>query len=169
MAMQIEFDEDGELTVLAKVLTPKSYRKSLYVRIPKVGKDRRTDGGAKDPSLKSVEFVDDIHSFERGDYVYLTFTPIDSSYNDNHRLTKVERAAFADPINAEEPKFPNTDIPKTCPKCGREGAALIKTEYDSITGGKVNDDADMCHIDPDNRGKWFGFSGEKTYVHGIDS
>jgi len=31
------------------------------------------------------------------------------------RLTHVEPAAFTDPLGADEPKFPNTDIPKTCP------------------------------------------------------
>lgn len=166
MAMQLNLDADGETTLLGKVLSSTSYGKSIYVRVPKVGKDRRTDGGAANPT-RNVTFNEYISSYERGDYIYLTFEPIDSSYNDNHILTEVSKAAFTDPINADEPKFPNTDIPVMCPKCGRKGAALIKTEYESMTGGKVNDNADMCHIDPDNRGSWFDFNGEQTYVHGI--
>jgi len=166
MAMQLNLDVEGETTLLGKVLTQKSITKSIYVKIPKVGKDRRTDGGAAYPTRK-VEFDEGIESYKRGDYVYLTFEPIDSSYNDKHRLTAVSKAAFTDPINADEPKFPNTDIPVTCPKCGRDGAAIVQTKYDSTTGGKVNDNADMCHIDPDNRGSWFDFNGQRTYVHGI--
>jgi hypothetical protein len=51
--------------------------------------------------------------------------------------------------------------------CGRETAAVVKTEYDSMTGGKVSDTADYCAVDEDNRGAWFEFNGEHAFVHGV--
>lgn len=163
MAMKTDrIDSDETTTLLAKVLSPTSYGKSLYVRISAIGRDRRTDGGARDHG-GTVEFVDDIHEYERGDYVHCTFEP--STYSDGHTLVRVESAVFSEPIDADEPTFPNTDIPKTCPSCGREASAIVKSKYDSMTGGKVSDTADSCTIDPDNRGSWFGFSGEMSYVH----
>lgn len=166
MSMQTDhFDSDETETVIAKVLCPTSYGTSIYVRVPTIGCDRRTDGGAKDMGIGGVTFDENIESYERGDYVYLTFEPMD--YSDGHRLTYVERATFTAPTNVDEPTFPNTDIPKVCPKCGREAAALVQTEYNSTTGGKVNDNADMCTIEADNRGSWFDFTSEMSYVHGI--
>ena len=162
MAMQLELNGEGKITVLAKVLSPTSYGKSIYVRIPSVGVDRRTDGGARDIT-QNVEFLEDIESYDRGDYVKLTFEP--KNYGAKHKLTEVKDAVFTDPINADEPKFSNTDIPKVCPICGREASALIKTEYDSMTGGKINDSADACSVNPNNRGAWFDFSGEHSFVH----
>lgn len=159
---------DGEETerVLGVVLCPTSYGKSIYVRIPTLDTDRRTDGGAKDIG-GAPDYAEDIEDYDRDDYVYLTFEP--SKYGDKHVLTLVEQAQFTDPLGADEPKFPNTDTPKVCPSCGREAAALVKTEYDSTTGGKVSDTADACAIDPENRGAWFGFSGEMTFVHGVEN
>jgi hypothetical protein len=165
MAMQTDhFDSDEKKTLLARVLCPTSYGKSIYVHVPAIGKDRRTDGGAKDMGSGSVEFEGDIHDYECDDHVYLTFEP--KNYGDGHKLTHVEPATFTDPLGADEPKFPSTDIPKTCPSCGREAAAVVKTEYDSMTGGKVADTADACSVGADNRGAWFEFSGEMTFIHG---
>lgn len=167
MAMETDhFDGEDTETLLGLVLSPTSYGKSIYVRIPAIDKDRRTDGGATDIGSGTVEFEDDIESYERGNYVTLTFVP--KKYGDGHKLSKVEQSGLTAPYDVEEPKFPNTDIPKICPSCGREAAALVKTEYDSMAGGKVSDTADVCAIDPDNRGAWFGFSGEMSFVHGVE-
>jgi len=164
-----QFDGDSTETALARVLSDASgiaHGPSLYVEVPRIGKDRRTDGGATDKNLTTVEFEGDVfEDYERGDYVTLTFQP--KEYGDGHVLTHVEHADFTNPLQAEEPKFPNTDVPKTCPLCGREAAALVQTRYDSTTGGKASDTADACAVDPDNRGVWFGFSGEMSFVHGV--
>lgn len=168
MAMETDhFDSTETETALAKVASTTSYGKSLYVEIPLLGRSRRTDGGAEDMNTTSVEFEEDIFDYEYGDYVTLTFEP--KTYGDNHVLTKVERATFTDPTNADEPTFPNTDIPKTCPCCGCEAAAVVKTEYDSTTGGKASDTADACVVTPENRGEWFGFSGEMSFIHGVET
>lgn len=165
MAMQTDsFDGDEATTVLGVVLSPTSYGKSIYVRVPAIGKDRRTDGGARDHG-GSVEFDSDIEDYERDDYVHLTFEP--KRYGDGHVLTYVSKAQFTDPLGADEPKFPNTSIPTTCPKCGRDAAALVKTEYESMTGGKISDTPDVCTVYADNRGSWFDFSSEMTFVHGV--
>jgi len=168
MAMQTKrLDGSGEVTVLAKVLSPTSLGKSIYVKIPRIGRDRRTDGGAKDIGSGGVEFAGDIEDYKRGEYVHLHFRP--NKYSDEkHTLDRVEKARFTYPVNADEPKFPNTDIPKTCPVCGRKAAAVVKTKYDSMTGGKVADDADSCVVDPDNRGAWLDLSSEHTFVHGVE-
>lgn len=57
---------------------------------------------------------------------------------------------FTDPLEADEPKFLNADMPKICPQCGREAAALVKTEYDSM--GKFSGTADVCSTDLVGRG-----------------
>ena len=168
MAMQTNhFDSDSVETVLGVVLCSTNYGKSIYVNIPTIGRDRRTDGGAKDIGGGTVEFEDDIYDYKPDDYVMLTFEPKD--YVSGHTLTRVEKASFTDPLGSDEPKFPNTDIPKTCPSCGKEACAIAKTKYDSMTGGKVSDTAEKCAIDPDNRGAWFGFSSEMTFVHGTSN
>lgn len=169
MAMATDvFGDDEKHTVLGKVLSAASRTdpNSLYVRVFKIGKDRRTDGGAKDYNTMSVDFVGGIEQHERNDYVKLTFMPL--KYSDSHALTSVKSASFSEPPSEGETAFPNTDIPVTCPQCGREAVAIVKTEYDSTTGGKVAADGDMCAVDPDNRGKWFGLSGEHTWVHGTE-
>lgn len=168
MAMKTErLDESGDIEVLAKVLSPTSYGKSIYVKVPRIGLDRRTDGGARDVGGGTVEFAGDIEDYKRGEYVYLHFRP--NKYSDGgHVLDRVEKAQFTDPTNADEPKFPNTDIPRTCPVCGREAVAVVKTEYDGMTGGKVATGVDSCVVDPDNRGAWLDLSGEHTFVHGVE-
>jgi hypothetical protein len=168
MAMQTErLDESGDVTVLAKVLSSTSYGKSIYVNVPRIGRDRRTDGGAKDMGRGRVEFAGDIEDYKRGEYVHLHFRP--NKYSDEkHTLDRVEKAQFTDPVNSDEPKFHNTDIPKTCPVCSRKAAAVVKTEYDSMNGGKVADDADSCVVDPDNRGAWLDLSREHTFIHGVE-
>ncbi len=165
--MQTErLDESGDVTVLAKVLSETSYGKSIYVRVPHIDRDRRTDGGAKDVGGGKVEFAGDIGDYKRGEYVHLYFRP-NKYWDEKHTLYRVEKAQFTDPVNADEPKFPNTNIPKTCPVCGRKAAAVVKTEYDSMTGGKVADGVDSCVVDPDNRGAWLDLSSEHTFVHGV--
>jgi len=159
------FDGNDTETVLGLVEANGSFGRSLYVNIPTLGRSRRTDGGAEDPSTVSVDFEGGIDSYERGDYVNLTFEP--SDYNDCHMLHTVEKATLAAPTKIEEPHFNNTNIPKICPQCGREAAAVVKTEYDTMTGGKVSQDADMCTVTPENRGSWFGLSSEFTFVHGL--
>jgi len=169
MAMKLStFDGENTETVLAKVLTDgsASLGENLYVAIPRFDKKRRTDGGATDHSTTTIEYEGSYTDYERGDYVMLTFEP--ATYGDKHVLTHVERAVFTDPLNADEPKFPNTDIPKTCPKCGREAAALVETKYDSTTGGKLSGTADACVVDADNRGPWFGITNETAFVHGCE-
>lgn len=167
MAMKLsEFDGDETEKVLGKVLTDgeTSLGESLYVSIPRFDKSRRTDGGAKDIGGGQVEFEGDIEDYDRGDYITLTFEP--QRFGGKHTLSRVEPAVFTDPLNADEPKFQNTDIPKTCPKCGREAAAVVETKYNSMTGGTISDTADACVVSADNRGPWFGITTETTFVHG---
>lgn len=164
MAMETQhFDSSEEETALANVLTPSSREKSLYVRIPVLETDRRTDGGATDRNTVTVQFNEDVSSYERGEYVTLTFTP--NKYGNGHVLTHVERADFTDPTNVDEETFPNTDIPVICPVCGERAAAVVKSQYDSMTGGKVDNNANSCTVLPENRGAWFGFNGEMSFVH----
>lgn len=168
MSMKLStFDGDGTETVLAKVLTNGglSLGHSLYVGIPRFDKQRRTDGGATDHSTSTVEFEGEVKDYSRGDYVKLTFEP--TTYGDKHVLKRVERATFTDPLNAPEPKFPNTDVPKTCPCCGREAAALVETEWSSTTGGKVSDTADACIVGQ-TRGAWLGVDEGAAFVHGTE-
>jgi len=166
MAMHTDhFDSNDTETLLAKVLTNSSIDSSLYVNIPVIGRDRRTDGGAEDMGGGAVKIDGDVHSYERGEYVTLTFEPND--YGSGHYLTYVKRAALTDPLSVDEPTFSNTDVPTTCPQCGRTAAALVQSEYDSTVGGKVDDDVDACVVDEDNRGKWFDLYSEHTFVHGI--
>lgn len=166
--MEAGFDSDSTETALGVVLTTTSRTDphSLYVRVPRIGKDRRTDGGATDMNTTKAEFEGDIDNYERGDYVTLTFEP--KKYGDNHVLTHVASAGLVAPSNVDEPTFGDTDIPRTCPSCGRTAAAAVKTKYDSMVGGKVSSDADACSISPDNRGAWFDFSAEVTFVHGLE-
>lgn len=159
-----QFDSNEAEKVLGVVKSSTTYGKSIFVHIPQLDTKRRTDGGARDFG-GAPEYKENIESYEYGDYVYLTFDPC--TYNNRHELTFVEAAQFTDPINADEPKIQNTDIPKTCPSCGREAAAVVKTEYSSMTGGVVSDTADACTIDPNNRGAWLDFSTEMAFVHGV--
>lgn len=160
------FDGESTETALARVLTSPGMTESLYVEIPTIGRSRRTDGGAEDMYSGSVEYEGGYQNYGRGDYVMLTFEP--TTYGDDHVLTRVEPATFTEPPANDEPTFPNTesDIPTTCPKCGREAAAIVVSEYDTDTGGVASENADMCRIDPENRGSWFGFSRERVFVHG---
>lgn len=161
-----EFDESGRVSVLAVVKSDSSGtgKDSLYVSIPVLDVKRRTDGGARDLGGGPVEYVGGIEQYDRNEYVTLTFR--ESKYSENHVLDRVERAEFSDPTNICEDTFPNTDISKVCPICGEEAAAIVKTEYDSRTGGKVSDTANACTVDPENRGSWFGLTSETTFVHG---
>lgn len=162
-----QFDSEETETILGVVRSEASYGKSLYVELPRFDKSRRTDGGAADRNTTSVEFAEDIYSYTYGEYVMLTFEPRERF--DDHVLTHVERADLQNPVHVEEETFPNTDIPVTCPICGREASALVKTEYNSMTGGKLSDNADACTVHEKNRGSWFGLSGEHTFVHGVDN
>lgn len=158
------FDSEETETLLGKVLNPATPTdsSSLYVKIPAIGKDRRTDGGARDYTSNSVTFEGGIESYDRGDYVTLTFES--SKYSDTHYLSSVSHSAFTEPTDSPVEKFPNTDIPRVCPMCGRKASAIVKTEYNSMTGGKVADDADACTITEDRR-TWYGLSGEHTFIH----
>jgi len=164
-------DSDETEVLLAQVASPTSRTdpKSIYVKIPRIDRSRRTDGGAENfggPNLSMFE--EDIDSYERGDHCRLTFEPMEFN-DDKHELVKVEKAHVVKPQDSNEPTFPHTDIPKTCPQCGREAAAIVKTEYDTTTtGGKVSDTADMCTVHEENRGSWFGLLGEWSFVHGVE-
>lgn len=167
MAMEVScYDDERTHTSLGRVLTEATLEPSLYVKVFDAETDRRTDGGARDMNTTTVEFVDGVDTYKRDDYVRLTFEP--SAYGGGHVLTRVEQATFSTPLQTDEPTFGESDIPTTCPVCGREAAALVKTEYSSMTGGEVNTDADYCSVDPDGRGAWYGFNGEQSFVHGTD-
>jgi len=163
-------DSDETEVLLGQVASPTSQTdpKSIYVKIPRIGRSRRTDGGAKNfggPNLSIFE--EDIDSYERGDHCRLTFEP--TKRGNKHELVNVEKVQVVKPQDSNEPTFPNTEIPKTCPKCGREAAAIVKTEYDTTTtGGKASDNTDMCAVYEHNRGSWFGLIGEWSFVHGVE-
>ena len=127
-------------------------RPSLYVEIPRVGETRRTDGGARDTNSTTVEFESDARTYKRKEYV----------------LTRVEDASFESPPTTSEKCFKGTDIPVICPQCGRVAAAAVKSEYDSMTGGICDSSADVCVVQPDNRGEWYEFRNEMTFVHGTE-
>ena len=152
--------------ILGKVLTDPPYRGSIYVRIFKIDRDRRTDGGAADPNT-GIEYNTDCinDTYSRGDYVYLTFEP--QKYNeDAHILTEVERATVQAPTQINEPTFDGSNIPIKCPKCGKIGVAIVKTRYNGTTGGQVNkESAEYCTLDPENRGAWFDLSSEWSIIH----
>jgi hypothetical protein len=169
MTMRLEnTDMDETETVLGVVKVPATPTdRDLYINVPKFDVTRRSDGGAKDPGGQPP-MEGDIDSYKEDEYVKLTFEQ-NKFYDHIHKLTYIEsHGQLTNPENIDQPTFQNTDIPKTCPICGREAAALVKTEYNSKTGGKISESTDACAVDPNNRGSWFGLSSEWSFVHGME-
>jgi hypothetical protein len=158
MAHSIEREPGiGPLKFLGRTVTSNKSKgapnqNSIYVSAPGIKSfnfHTHPTGSGKVP-----DYYKDPTEFGKDEYVWLHYE--ESRFTDGlYHLVEVSEANLSMP---DYETMADSDMPKRCPVCGREGSAVVNTNT------TYADDADVCEV-PDDRRRWFDIPEDYVYIH----